>query len=213
MVKNYSKPKFFPFPAYKAPRPSALRANQWAPQLISSAQTTSLYSQEPWKILDQSIEPISFRVTWCFKELVETYRAFKDRHRQALLKSTHLTSISSRQRKADPELAEFCEARRQRRSRSGHSSKFVLRFILQGMIDGYCDLDILLDPLFSHFPASSEKILWCPGLECKTTKIPNLMTALSLADSVEPWRNLYRSAIAKHPGSLITRISGKFFPC
>ena len=127
MVKHFSKPKFFPFPAYKAPRPSALRANQWAPQLISSAQTTSLYSQEPWKILDQSIEPISFRVTWCFKELVETYRAFKDRHRQALLKSTHLTSISSRQRKADPELAEFCEARRQRRSRSRPRWKSVLR--------------------------------------------------------------------------------------
>ena len=144
---------------------------------------------------------------------METYRAYEDRPRQTLWESTHVLPISSRQRQENPALAEFCEARRQRRSRSGHSSKFVLRFILQGMIDGYCDLDILLDPLFSHFPASSEKILWYPGLECKTTKIPNLMTALSLADSVEPWRNLYRSAIAKHPGSLITRISGKFFPC
>ena len=107
MVKPFYKPKFFPFPAYKAPRPSALRADQWAPQLISFAQITSLYSQEPCNILDQPIEPISFLVTGYFKELSGPYCAFKNLHRQALWKSTHVPPISSRQRQADPELAGF----------------------------------------------------------------------------------------------------------
>ena len=131
-------------------------------------------------------------MTGWFKELVETYRAFGGRHRQALWEINYVLSISSWQRQADPELAEFCEARRQHRSRSGSRWKTVDRFILHGIKDGRCDLDILLDTFTLHFPASSEKILWCPGLGCNTTKIPNLITALSLADSAEPWRFQYR---------------------
>ena len=46
-------------------------------------------------------------MTGWFKELGGPYRAFEDIHRQALWKSTHLTSISSRQRQADSELAGF----------------------------------------------------------------------------------------------------------
>ena len=143
---------------------------------------------------------------------MDTFRAFEDRHRQELWKSTHAIPISSRQRQADPELATFCQARWQHRSRSGTRWNTVLRFIFQGMIDGYCYLDILLDPFFSQIPAPVEKRLWHFGLEFKTTKIPNLITALSLADFAEPWRKQGRFKIAKHPGSSIARIVGKFVP-
>ena len=128
-------------------------------------------------------------MTGWFKELVETYRAFEDRHQEALWESIYVLPISSRQRQADPELAIFDEERRQRRSQIGPRWKTIIRFILQGMIEGHCDLDIRLDPFILHFPSSSEKVLWCSGLGCKMTKIPNLITALSLADSAEPWRN------------------------
>jgi hypothetical protein len=33
---------------------------------------------------------------------------------------------------------------------------------LQGMIAGHCDLDILLDPFFLHFPAFREVSPWYP---------------------------------------------------
>ena len=144
--------------------------------------------------------------------MVETYRAFEYRHRRALRESPHVLPISSRQRQADSGLTTFFEILRQLPSRSEPRWKTVIRFILQGMIEGHCDLDILLDPFFLHLPALSEERIWYPGLGCKTTKIPNLITDLSLANLAEPWRNQYRSAIAKHPGSSITRISGKFFP-
>ena len=72
------------------------------------------------------------------------------------------------------------------------SLEYFHPLFLQGMMEGHCDLDILLDPFFLHFPASSEKRIGYPGLGCKTTKIPNLITAYLLADSAEPWRNQYR---------------------
>ena len=80
------------------------------------------------------------------------------------------------------------------------------------MIEGHCDLNILLDLFFLHYVALSEKQIWYPGLRRNTIKIPNLITALSLADIAEPWRSQYRYSIAKHPGLSITRICGKCFP-
>ena len=180
--------------------------------MISSALIASLYSQETWEILDQPIEPISFLVTGWFKELKEMCRAFKYLHRQTLWKSTHVLPISSRQRQADPWLTTLCEERQQRRSRSGIRWKTVLRFIVEGMIEEHFGLDILFDPFFLHVPAPSEKIVWCPGLGIKTTEIPNLITALSLAASAEPWSNKYRFAITKNPESSITCFSSKSFP-
>ena len=123
---------------------------------------------------------------------------------------TYVLPITSDQRKTDPDLAKFCEERKQRRSRSGHRWKNVLRFILQGMISGQCDLDILLDPYFLHFPRTTDKKMWYPGLGSKSRSIPNLATALSMLDFAEPWRNQYRPAIVNHPGSSIPRLIGKF---
>ena len=98
MINRFTKPKSFPFPVYKDLELSALRDDRWAPQLIFSAQITPLYRQEPLKMLDGPIEPISFPVTRLFKKLVEAYRAFKYLNRQALWNSTHVFTISSRQR-------------------------------------------------------------------------------------------------------------------
>ena len=136
---------------------------------------------------------------------MEGYRAFKDRHRQPLWESTNLKSVAP----GGSGACLICEERRQHRSRSGPRWKTVFRFILQGMIEGHCDLRVLLDPFFLHFPDSSKKRIWYPGSGCKKIKFPNFITALSLADSDDPWRNQYQSAIAKNHGSSITRISRK----
>uniref|UniRef100_A0AAV1TA75 Uncharacterized protein n=1 Tax=Peronospora matthiolae TaxID=2874970 RepID=A0AAV1TA75_9STRA len=81
------------------------------------------------------------------------YREFEALHRQALWESTHvLPIIVGPSRAKDAELSIFCEERRRRRSRSSHRWKAVLRIVLEGLVGGQCDLDILLDPFFLHFP-------------------------------------------------------------
>ena len=40
----------------------------------------------------------------------------------------------------------------------------MLRFILQGMMDGHCDLDLFLDPFVIHFPSPVEMRPWYTGL-------------------------------------------------
>ena len=82
---------------------------------------------------------------------------------------------------------------------------------LEGMIEGHCDLEILLDTFFLHFSSFKEVSPWYPGLGCKPKGIPHLISALPLLDAAEPWRPQYRSSIADHPGSSIARLPGKFF--
>ena len=76
---------------------------------------------------------------------------------------------------------------------------------------GYCDLDILLDSFFLHFPSQIEVHSWYPGPGCKRKNIPNLISALLPLDAAELWRTQYRSSIADYPGSSIPRLPGKFF--
>ena len=82
--------------------------------------------------------------------------------------------------------------------------------ILQGMIDGLCNLDILLDPMFLHFPRPNEVRVWYPGLSIQRASIPNLITALSINHAAERWRNQFRTSIAYHPSSSLQRLVGKF---
>ena len=88
----------------------------------------------------------------------------------------------------------------------------MLRFILQGMIDGKCDLDLFPDTFFMHLPSPVEMRPWYPGLGEYQKNIPNLISALKRMDSAEPWRNQFRSRIEDLPGSSIARLFGKFFP-
>ena len=86
--------------------------------------------------------------------------------------------------------------RRQRRSHAGLRWKRVLQLILQGMIDGLCDPDILMDPMFMHFLRLNEVRMWHPCLSVQRTNIPNLITALSIDHSAvwleEPDSYFYR---------------------
>ena len=156
------------------------------------------------------VEPLFFKPVGWFKKLFDLYREFEDRDRQVLWEAAHVLPISREQRDRDPALEIFARERKQRRSRSGPRWKGILKFILQGMIEGHCDLDIFLDPFFMHFPRSNEQRMWYPGLGNKRPNLPNLATALYQTDAAEPWRNQYRAAIAQHPGSSHPRLTGKF---
>ena len=86
----------------------------------------------------------------------------------------------------------------------------MLRFILQGMIDGNCDLDLFLDPFFMHFPSPVEMRPWYPGSGDPQKNILNLISVLTRLDSSEPCRDQFRSRIEDHPGSSIARLSNLF---
>ena len=103
------------------------------------------------------------------------YRDFETRHRQALWEATHALYLPIEQRDRDPELAQLYKQRKQRRSRYKPRCKKVLSFILQGMIDGHCDLELFLDRFFMHFPSPVEMSPWYLGLGDPQKNIPNLI--------------------------------------
>jgi hypothetical protein len=105
----------------------------------------------------------------------------------------------------------FWRQRKQRRSRFGARWKNFLKRILSGMIAGYCDLDILLDPFFLHYPRPHEERVWYPGLGHSNDQA-DLLEAMDMADQADPWRNQFRNAYGDHPGSQIPRLQDKFKP-
>ena len=161
----FSKPKGYIFPVQLGKFRPPLESS-WSSQLITSTKVNQFYDQQPWDLYDQTIHPISFKPSGWFKKLVEAYEGFMDSHRQDLWESTHFLWISAEQRKTDPGLAAFTRARRQRRSRAGPRWKRVLQMILQGMIDGLCNLDILLDPMLLHFPVRMRLECGIPAYPC-----------------------------------------------
>ncbi|OWY95871.1 hypothetical protein PHMEG_00034010 [Phytophthora megakarya] len=57
----------------------------------------------------------------------------------------------------DPRLAALCKARNNRRSHSGDRWRRILPIFVMAMQEGWCDLDLLLDPFFLHFPKRSDE--------------------------------------------------------
>ena len=184
--------------------------SEWASHLITADRIDALYAQEPWNDFQTRVAPVSFKPVGWFRKLFDLYHEFEDRDRQVLWEATHVLPLIRAQRERDPDLETFAQERKQRRSRSGFRWKAILKFLLQGMIEGHCDLNIFLDSFFKHFPRSNERRMWYPGLGTKHFNPPNLATALYQSDAVAPWRNQYRAAIAHHPGSSLPRLVGKF---
>ena len=211
MYRHFSKPTGFIFPARsaKTPEPSV---TQWSSSLITMAKIQDLYHQKPWDIYDHPVQAISFQPGKWFQGLIDIYGKFSRHHGQALWEASHNLPISFPLKRRDPRLAPFAHERKQRRSRSGPRCKKVLAYILKGMVEGHCDLDILLDPMFLHFPRAGEDRIWYPGLVGNRTNIPNLITALHMCDASEPRRIQFRRSMTDHPGAALPRLVGKFFP-
>ncbi|OWZ16876.1 hypothetical protein PHMEG_0009273 [Phytophthora megakarya] len=69
------------------------------------------------------------------------------------------------------------------------------------MREGWCDLDLLLDPYFLHFPKRTDEVVWYPGIEARSANIAgpqlnrrepaDLIEALAECDAADPWRTHY----------------------
>ncbi|KAE8879106.1 hypothetical protein PF007_g21704 [Phytophthora fragariae] len=123
--------------------------------------------------------------------------------------------------KQHPWLAIYKKERNNRRSHAGAHWKAFLEIFILAMREGWCDLDLLLDPFFLHFPKRSETVIWFPGLASRQANLrdPNLhraeptdlLEALDEANSEDPWRNHFRDTPERHPACSISRLKDKVF--
>ncbi|OWY91543.1 hypothetical protein PHMEG_00039834 [Phytophthora megakarya] len=89
------------------------------------------------------------------------------------------------------------------------------------MREGWCDLDLLLDPYFLHFPKRTDEVAWYLGIEAPSANLTDpqlhrrepadLIEALSECDAADSWRTHYRLHDAGHPALRIARLAGKLF--
>ncbi|POM74779.1 LOW QUALITY PROTEIN: Hypothetical protein PHPALM_8207 [Phytophthora palmivora] len=115
-----------------------------------------------------------------------------------------------------PWLGSFAKQRNNRRSHAGNRWKRMLLTLIQAMIEGWCDLDLLLDPFFLHFPKRTDEVAWYPGIEARRANLadPQLNRRdcwRPEADTADPWRNHYRDHTADHPARHPPRLDRKFF--
>ncbi|POM76959.1 Hypothetical protein PHPALM_5745 [Phytophthora palmivora] len=120
-----------------------------------------------------------------------------------------------------PWLGSFAKQRNNCRSHAGNRWKRMLLTLIQAMIEGWCDLDLLLDPFFLHFPKRTDEVAWYPGIEARRANLADpqlnrreptdLLEALAEADAADPWRNHYRDRTADHPARHLPRLDRTFF--
>uniref|UniRef100_A0AAV1TU08 Uncharacterized protein n=1 Tax=Peronospora matthiolae TaxID=2874970 RepID=A0AAV1TU08_9STRA len=209
LFHHYSKPRNFLFPFYNHGR--APPTGTWASGLISRLHIEALYATAPWDNVIVPVNPISFTMTGWYRDMSHRYLELESTHRQALWESTHAFPILPAQRRSERFMQTFWRQRKQRRSRFGARWKNFLKMILSGMIAGHCDLDILLDPFFLHYPRPHEDRVWYPGLG-HSNDPADLLGALDMADQENPWRNQFRNAYWDHPGLQVPRLQDKFKP-
>ncbi|ETL77439.1 hypothetical protein L917_21616 [Phytophthora nicotianae] len=117
--------------------------------------------------------------------------------------------MSITKRRASRHVDALYTDRKQRRPRAGARWKSFLQQVLIGLLQGYCDLDLLLDPFFLHFPRPGEAGAWYPGIEDGADPA-DLLEALTITDAADRWRNHYRDVPEDHPALEIARLRDKF---
>ncbi|KAF4140196.1 hypothetical protein GN958_ATG10613 [Phytophthora infestans] len=192
--------------------------------LITRTLVEELTSAAPWDTLVTTpVDPVSFRgdVRGRLGVFVRAFRDFASKHRVAIWEGTHRFPISRNQLQGSTWLSNFNKQRGNRRSHAGRAWKRVLVIIVLAIQDGWCDVDILLDPSFLHLPRRGDKVAWFPGSVSRQANLedPNLhrpeptslLEALREIDEAEPWRIQFRGDLSQHPGRQIQRLVSKFF--
>ncbi|KAF4141158.1 hypothetical protein GN958_ATG09651, partial [Phytophthora infestans] len=134
--------------------------------LITRPLVEELTSAAPWDTLVTTpVDPVSFRgdVRGRLGVFVRAFRDFASKHRVAIWEGTHRFPISRNQLQGSTWLSNFNKQRGNRRSHAGRAWKRVLVILVLAIQDGWCDVDILLDPSFLHLPRRGDKIAWFPG--------------------------------------------------
>ncbi|KAF4141225.1 hypothetical protein GN958_ATG09584 [Phytophthora infestans] len=192
--------------------------------LITRPLVEELTSAAPWDTLVTTpVDPVSFRgdVRGRLGVFVRAFRDFASKHRVAIWEGTHRFPISRNQLQGSTWLSNFNKQRGNRRSHAGRAWKRVLVILVLAIQDGWCDVDILLDPSFLHLPRRGDKVTWFPGSVSRQANLedPNLhrpeptslLEALREIDEAEPWRIQFREDLSQHPGRQIQRLVSKFF--
>ncbi|GMF56471.1 unnamed protein product [Phytophthora fragariaefolia] len=125
--------------------------------LITGATVDALMDTSPWSKLLNGEAPLIFIPVVSGRRLppnfVQDYLELEERHLQPYRESTHFLPISEAMCSTDQALSTYYEQRRQRRSCAGAAWRRVLtRDVIPALRHRQCDLDILLDPFFLHFP-------------------------------------------------------------
>ncbi|POM64549.1 Hypothetical protein PHPALM_19901 [Phytophthora palmivora] len=185
--------------------------------LITEANIKAL--QAPWQVIRNTLPPISFEddVGGRLGIFLRQYRDFEASELIAYWESTHKFPITAAMIAQSPWLGSFAKQRNNRRSHAGNRWKRMLLTLIQAMIEGWCDLDLLLDPFFLHFPKRTDEVASYPGIEARRANLadPQLNrrepTDLLEADTADPWRNHYRDHTADYCVRHLPRLGRKFF--
>ncbi|GMF19283.1 unnamed protein product [Phytophthora fragariaefolia] len=184
--------------------------------LITGATVSARMDTSPWSKLSNGEAPLTFIPAVSGRRLppnfVQDYLKSEERHLQSYWKSTHFLPISEAMCSADPALSSYYEQRRQRRSRAGAAwRRFLTKDVIPALRHRQCDLDILLDPFFLHFPKSRVTKHWFPTLDSGDS---SLAEAADILDLEELWRLQFRQNPQDHPAMRIARLRDKFLdPC
>ncbi|ETO99653.1 hypothetical protein F441_22930 [Phytophthora nicotianae CJ01A1] len=181
----------------------------WRDDLVDESNVRDLIETAPWEILAAKIDPLAFQDRGWFRHTMRLYASYEDEHLWACWDSTHAFPVSIAKRRASRYLEAFYTDRKQRQSRAGARLKSFLQQVLIGLLRGYCDFDLLLDPFFLHFPRPGEAGAWYPGFEDGADPA-DLLEALTITDAADRWRNHYRDVPEEHPALEIARLRGKF---
>ncbi|POM73532.1 Hypothetical protein PHPALM_9612 [Phytophthora palmivora] len=126
--------------------------------LITEANVKALQAAEPWRVIQNTQPPISFEadVGGRLGTFLRQYRDFEASELIAYWESTHKFPITAAMIAQSPWLGAFAKQRNNRRSHAGNRWKRLLLTLIQAMIEGWGDLDLLLDPFFLHFPKRTD---------------------------------------------------------
>ncbi|KAG1697407.1 hypothetical protein DVH05_016282 [Phytophthora capsici] len=184
LVAQWTRPKFWLFP--RNPRVPA--AADWHPGLITEANIRALYAANPppWDALRRIVVPRSFEMNGWFADFCQRYEDFEESSRQVFWETTHKLPITPAMCAAEPFLEQYRKDCRVRRMRAGPRWKRLLKHLMAGLKSGECDLDLLLDPYFLHFPARGEQVCWYPG-QGERQRPADLLAALQIVDRTDPW--------------------------
>ncbi|KAE8987101.1 hypothetical protein PR001_g22424, partial [Phytophthora rubi] len=199
--------------------------NDYCVDLITEDNVRALLDTRPWEVLERAddAEALSFEedVGGRLGAAIQRYRIHEPDCLQSYWEATHYFVITPAMIARHPWLGVYKKERNNRRSRAGAYWKAFLEIFIPAMREGWCDLDLLLDPFFLHFPKRSETVTWYPGLASRQANLrdPNLhraeptdlLEALDETNSADPWRNHFRDTPDQHPACSNSRLKDKFF--
>ncbi|KAE8978953.1 hypothetical protein PF011_g23039 [Phytophthora fragariae] len=184
--------------------------------LVTDVQVRRLYSKKPWLVLCQLPDAWTFASDDAdFVSLIRVFSFHLKKWCQVYWECTHTFPLGEH---PSAFLLELQEDRSTRKSRAKFNfDQTVLPAVIRLMRHGRCDIDVLLDPIFTPFPPTRHRTKWYPTdtvdtLADGSPDPDSLYRALQRVDRAEPWRLYFRNAPADHPARSLDRLKDKFVP-